>query len=351
MEKRLEYYAHLVICSLGGVLLVYLAYKYALSVLLPFVIAWCVAEGTRPLARRVSEGTGASERVVSALFSIVIVLGLLAAMIGIIVYALGEAWTLLRELISGGALTEALDRIFSFLPNGGEGGELGAYIKNAVSGALTGLLSSVGSAVTLFASGLPRVLFFILVTVCATLYFSLDLDRINGFINGIMPKGVRGWVLSNKKSIKSSLLKYLRAYLLIMLITFMEMLFGFLVIGIDYAVLLAFAVAILDALPLIGVGTVLIPIAIFNFAVGKGALGIGLLLIFAIHSVIRQVIEPRIVGKNLGIHPVLSLFLIYLGYVLFGALGILLVPVVSVLINAFINKDDSSEIGERTVGK
>ena len=91
---------------------------------------------------------------------------------------------------------------------------------------------------------------------------------------------------------------------------------------------------------MIGVGTVIVPVAIINLVMGRGRLGISLLVIFIIHTVIRQVIEPRIVGKNLGIHPVLSLFLIYVGYLLLGAVGILLVPLVSVLINAVLNKDD-----------
>ena len=233
----------------------------------------------------------------------------------------------------------------------GEGGELERYARDAIESALSGLLTKLGGAVSSLAGGLPRVLLFILVTVAATFYFSLDLEKINKFFLDIMPKSLHGWLFKNKRNITGSFLKYLRAYLFLMLITAAEMLVGFLIIGIDYAVLLALTVALLDALPLIGVGAVLVPMAIYNFLVGKSGIALGILILFLIHTVLRQVAEPRIIGKNLGIHPIVSLTLVYFGYRLFGAVGVLLVPVFSVLINALINKDDAPEVAERTVGK
>lgn len=348
--ENLEYYAHLTVSTVGLCLLVYFSLKYALVYLLPFIIAWCVAECVKPLARAVSERFRAPERAVRAVLCVMIAAGLLAAVIGVLSYALGEVWALLGELVSSGALSRFGDVLTSLLPVG-EDGELLRYVREALGGALSGLLSSVGSLVSSLAGGLPRVLFFIIITVTAALYFSLDLEGINGFVSDMMPKRLHGWLGRNKKRLRGSLIRYLRAYLFIMLITFAEMLVGFLLIGIDYAVLLAFLVALLDALPLIGVGTVLLPIALYNLAVGEGARALGLILLFVIHTVIRQVTEPRIVGKNLGIHPIVSLVLLYVGYLALGALGILLVPALSVLINAILNKDDPPEVAERTVGK
>ena len=349
--ENLEYYAHLTVSAVGLLLLVYLLFKYALVYLLPFIIAWCVAESTSPLARVISERIRVRERVVRATLCVFIAAGLLAIVIGLVSYVLGEAWALLRELVSSGALSRFHDILASLLPVGEDGEALFEYVREALNGALSGLLSGVGALVSSLASGLPRVLFFILITVCATLYFSLDLERINKFFYDIAPKRLHGWLEKNKKHIRGSFLCYLRAYLFIMLVTFSEMLLGFLLIGIDYAVLIALLVAVLDALPLVGVGTVLLPIALYNFAVGQGSVALGLTLLFVVHTVLRQVIEPRIVGKNLGIHPIVSLFLLYVGYVALGVLGILLVPVFSVLINAVLNKDDAPEVSERSVGK
>ena len=129
-----------------------------------------------------------------------------------------------------------------------------------------------------------------------------------------------------------------------MLITFIIMLFGFLVLGVKYAVLFAFIVALLDALPLIGVGTVLVPWSIYQIIFGNVRLGIALIILFVIHQIIRQFTEPKIVGKNLGIHPVLSLILLYSGYVLFGILGLVLIPLLSVILNTLFDKNDAPEV-------
>ena len=349
--ENLEYYAHLTVSAVGLCLLVWFSLKYALVYLLPFIIAWCVAECVKPLASAVSERFHAPERAVRAVLCVMIAAGLLAAVIGILSYALGEAWALLRELVSSGALSHIQDALASLFPVGADGEELFEYVREALGGALSGLLSSVGTLVSSLAGGLPRVLFFIIITVTAALYFSLDLEGINGFLSDIMPKRLHGWLDRNKKRLRGSLVRYLRAYLFIMLITFVEMLVGFLLIGIDYAVLLAFLVALLDALPFIGVGTVLLPIALYNLAVGQRGVALALILLFVIHTVIRQVAEPRIVGKNLGIHPIVSLVLLYVGYLALGAVGILLVPALSVLINAVLNKDDPPEVTEGSVGK
>ena len=115
--------------------------------------------------------------------------------------------------------------------------------------------------------------------------------------------------------------------------------------GVKYAVLFAFIVALLDALPLIGVGTVLVPWSIYQLMFGNVRLGIGLIILFVAHEVIRQFIEPKIVGKNLGIHPVLSLILLYSGYILFGFYGLIFIPLLSVIIDILLNKNDTSKVG------
>ena len=136
-----------------------------------------------------------------------------------------------------------------------------------------------------------------------------------------------------------------------MLITFAITLFGLLILGVNGAFVIALLIALLDILPIIGVGTVLIPWSIIGFAIGNHKLGIGLLALFAVNSVVRELLEPRIVGKSLNIHPLLMLALIYVGYALFGLQGLLMIPVIAVLIGFFIKKNDTTEIEKPTVGE
>ena len=106
----------------------------------------------------------------------------------------------------------------------------------------------------------------------------------------------------------------------------------------------------LDLLPVIGVGSVLIPWGVWSFFAKKTPFGIGLLVLFVIHTVLRQIIEPKIVGKNLGTHPLLTLVFIYVGYSLLGIIGLLLVPVMTVLVNIAFGKDNSAKVAESQGG-
>ena len=133
--------------------------------------------------------------------------------------------------------------------------------------------------------------------------------------------------------------------------TFLEMLLGLFLVGAPYPWLMAIVIAVLDLLPVIGVGTALIPWGVWCFISKNTGLGIGLLVLFAVHTVLRQMLEPKIVGKSLGVHPLLTLVFIYTGYALFGFIGLLLVPVLTVLVNIAFGKDDSSEVSEGGVGK
>ena len=136
-----------------------------------------------------------------------------------------------------------------------------------------------------------------------------------------------------------------------MLITFAVMLVGLVILRQPYALLLALIIAVLDLLPVIGVGTVLVPWSVYELVLGDTGVGIGLLILFAVHTFIRQFAEPKIVGKNLGVHPIVTLSLLYVGYSLFGFVGLLLVPIATVLIEVTVGKKDSAKVNEGIGGE
>ena len=130
----------------------------------------------------------------------------------------------------------------------------------------------------------------------------------------------------------------MRSYLLILVITFFEMLVGLFLLRAPYPFVMALLIATLDLLPVLGVGSVLIPWGVWSFVVGKTPFGIGLFVLFVFHTVLRQIIEPKIVGKNLGVHPLLTLLFLYVGYSVFGIIGLLLVPVFTVLAQVVVKE-------------
>ncbi len=335
-KEKIEYISHLAIAGAGILLFAYIFVKYLFVLLLPFAIAWGVAFSIRPIAKKLSSGTKIPYRAVSVILTLLTLIGSLAVLTSAIVYAAGEAWEFVSGLAGSDALYDVLSKIMN--PIGGllgdkEGAtELEGHIGTAVQGMLSSAMSGIVSGITAFARSVPRALIFILVTVVASIYFALDLEGVNSFVAKRLPEPwVRGAVRFKNRFLVA-LMKYLRAYLIIMVMTFIVMLFGFLLLRVRYAVLFAFAVALLDALPLIGVGTLLLPWSIYQMLFGNLGLGIGLLVLFILHTVIREFTEPKIVGKNLGIHPILSLVLLYAGYCLFGFLGLFLIPVFTVVI-------------------
>lgn len=347
-KDKIEFYSHLTVTVVGALLLLYIFARYLLFVTLPFLISWGVAFSIRPLALKISSGTHIPYKVTSASLTVLIVLGGIAVIISAVAYALGEAWDFLSGVAESDVLYDILDKVMNpisgFLGDREGAAELEAHISEAVSSMLTSLLSGIVGSLTAFVTSVPKALVFVLVTVISSIYFSLDLENINSFVRKKLPKKASNWLVNFKNRFLKTLIKYLRSYIVIMLMTFIIMLFGFLVLGVKYAVLFAFIVALLDALPLIGVGTVLVPWSVYQLVFGNTGLGIGLIILFVSHAVLRQFIEPKIVGKNLGIHPVISLILLYLGYYFFGFLGLFLIPLLTVIVNILINKDDSSEV-------
>ena len=335
-KDKAERFAHSVIAIFGIILGVYLFSRYLFMALLPFLIAWTVAFSVRPLASRLANLTKLPRRAVSAIIGTVSVLCILTLIIGVLVYAVGEGWDFISELKENNGILEILKKILGFFENVfGEiedGEKLKEQIGSAVSEALSAALGSVVTFFTAFISSIPRVVLFIVITSIATVYFCLDLEVINETIKGVLSENAAKKLIDFKNRFLVTLVKYIRSYLFLMLITFLVMIFGFLIMKIPFAILLAFIVAVLDALPLIGVGTVLIPWGIFEILFGSLSRGIGLLILFAVSYLIRQFVEPRIVGKSLGIHPIISLVLLYFGYSFFGVLGLLAVPLITVIV-------------------
>ena len=346
-KERLEKIAYLTVALIGIYIAVDIFGKYLFLPILPFVIAWSAAFALRPLAAKISARTHLNKKAVSVALAIVTVTAGLFAIISLSVFLLNAAWRVVGTFLSDNriadvlaAITEPLNALF------GDGeGEVSGYIGESVKGALSKLLDGIIALLSGIVKGIPGAIFFILVTVIAAIYFCLDLDAINSRVKSWLPDKAVKRISRIKDGFFSVGIKYLRSYLFLMLITFCIMLFGFIIIRVEGALALAAVTALLDVLPLIGVGTVLVPWGIISIVLGNTGRGIAILVLFGAYEVIRQLIEPKIVGKSLGLHPIVSLLLLYTGYKIFGFAGLLLTPIASVVINTLRKEDNSSEVG------
>ena len=130
-----------------------------------------------------------------------------------------------------------------------------------------------------------------------------------------------------------------------MLITFLEVFIGLTVLGVRYAFLIALLTAVVDLMPVLGTGTVMIPWGIIDLIAGNYFMGIGLLVLYAIITVIRQILEPKIVGKYVGLYPLLALVSMYVGLKLFGLIGLFGLPL-SIVIFDRLRRDGFINIGK-----
>ena len=325
---------YIVVFTLGVTLATYLFMRYVFLAVLPFLIAWSCAFAVRPLAVRLSPKLKIKSSLLRMLITVTFVL-LALGVITLGVWALSrELWGFLNRLGSGEGDLYAFftgfigaDGFFSRIFGG-----FGEYVTEGIYKLIASFAATLASAISSVATAIPRVLFFALVTVIAAIYFALDLERINSAVKRVLPEKIYQITVRLKDGFISAFARYIRSYIILLAITFFEMLLGLFLVGAPYPLLMAGVIALLDLLPVVGVGFVLIPWGVWCFISKNTALGIGLLVLFAVHTVLRQLLEPRIVGKNLGVHPILTLVFLYVGYTIFGFVGLLLVPILTVLV-------------------
>ncbi len=351
MKERLDFFSKVTVCALGAIIFAYIFLKYIVTLLLPFLLAWGVAFAVRAPAGAISRALHIPVRVCRAVLSALLVISGLTLIFGLVWKLLSELWRVFSAWGKNGELMSYVENILNprgsiarFLPSGTAG-----VISGALEGTVSKLASALADFAASFAAAIPSVLLFIIVSFIACIYFALDLERVNGFVKAKLPERLFAPLVRFKNGILGVGVKYARAYLAIMLLTFVLTLTGLLLLGVNYALLGAAVISVLDILPVIGIGTILIPWAVFEFAFGSRALGVGLLILFLIAEFVRQLAEPKIVGKNLGLHPIASLILLYGSYSLLGIGGILLIPSAVVIINALIGKNDASEVGKGRV--
>ena len=346
-KEKISYYSLLSVGILASAIIIFAAMKYVLPVISPFIIAWVMASAVTPLAEKISERLHTPTKIFRLILSLALTLAVFGLIFVIVWQVMGALWQLLTG-VDEGRIGVFLSSVFGF----GEqilGGiipeEMRDHIGESVFSVLRGIIASLAEGISNLAQALPGALFFLLVTVISLVYFSLDLDGINAAMRSLLPDSTRRTVSKVKRGIFSAAKKYFLSYLLIMLITYAELFVGFLVLRVSGAAVLALLVALLDILPVIGVGTVLVPWSIFSFAVGNHFMGIGLLVLFVVNTVVRQFSEPKIVGKSLNIHPILTLAAIYIGYALFGVLGLVLFPLTIAALGFLFREEHSAEVG------
>ena len=354
-----------VICVGAGVLALWLFFRYALGIALPFLLAWLLSRPIKPLASALSGRTRLPRGLWAAVLVVVAVGGFAAVAVSGARRGMRELSDLAQGLSADtdglvAAIEGLLDRArtlssrIPFLRRFEETpgyetfcARLDGLLEEGAGRLVTAITDRLPDAAVAVAEWVPGAFLFVTVMLLACYYFSADDGRIGrGMAAGIRrltPEGLRDRLPPWGRRLRRIGRRYIRACLLLGLLTFLETFIGLALLQVPYAFILAILIAVVDFLPLLGTGIVLIPWALISLLLGKIKLGIGLLILYAVTSVIRQVLEPKLIGDGLGLHPLLSLIAMYTGLRLFGVWGMILAPLVTAAIKSVLGEGMEGE--------
>ena len=319
--------------------IVYVAVSLLSSYLLPFVIGILVSFLVQKPVKAICKKTKISK----GPLTIVFVVGLYLLFVAVIVLLsyLIYSWlsslvkvlpTLMPDLIEFmGEINQTLTQLLKDLPS-----TVTAYINSLPTkllGAVESLGISLSNAALDFATNIPSYLITIIVTIVASCYIAYDYDKIIQFAKRHIPHNAWLVIIDVKDTFFTNIFKMLKGYILLMLITFTELTIGLLLIGQKSAVLLAAIICVIDILPVLGTGAVVIPWAIISLFTGGILKGIGLLIMYVLITIIRNFLEPKVIGNQVGLHPLITLIAMFSGLRLLGVVGLFGFPLTLIVLN------------------
>lgn len=336
---------NILIPAVGTVLVCYLGLKF-LRFFMPFVIGWIIAMIANPLVRFLESRL----KVVRKHGSILVIVGVLALVIGLLyliisklaaealglVEALPAIWvSFQREIREVG---ERLMSVLAFLPDPLEeqiktlADNLDSYIGLLIQNMGGPTVEAAGSV----AKSIPSLLVNTIVIILSSYFFIAEREKILALFRKYMPERSKEHMAHMRKDALRLVGGYFLAQFRIMFVVAAILAVGLLVLQIPYSLVLAILIALLDFLPVFGTGTVLIPWSIIKLLSGEYYLAGGLILLYVLSQVIRQAIQPKIVGDSMGLPPLITLILLYVGFKVSGLGGMILaVPVGLVFLNLY----------------
>ena len=330
----------------AGILLVCLLGPWLLKFFMPFVIGWIIAMIANPLVRFLEKHM----KIVRRHSSVVIVVLVLALVIGVLYLVCSrlfwETAGLIRDLpgmveslkeeLADAA--SSLSRFVNVLPQSVRDWltRLNDNLDSAVGQLLQSIASPTMTAAGNVARAVPGALVYAIVTILSSYFFIVERDQILSAMRRFIPAPVWEYF----EFLKNDMLKLLGGYFLaqfrIMFVVAVILAIGFLILGVNYSVIWAVLIALLDFLPLFGTGTALFPWAVVKLLSGEWPFAAGLVFLYILTQVVRQIIQPKIVGDSLGVPPLATLFLLYLGFKVRGISGMILaVPLGIIAVNLY----------------
>jgi len=312
--------------------------RYALPMLAPFVIAFVIAYLLKPIIRLFRNKLNVPGKL-APILTVILFYGTIGTLISWLgVEAVSGVVALIKKIPTMYDthiipffmdVMQNLQLVFA---------ELDPIVVESLNSLGSQLLSSLGqmvsnisvaamSFVSGFASSLPGLFINLVVMIICTFFIAVDYEVLRDFCMRQLNDTAKELFIQIKEYVLGTLLVCIRSYAIIMSITFVELSIGLSIVGINHAVLTAFCISVFDILPVLGTGGIMIPWVILTVLQGNLVRAFGLLMVYVAITVIRNIIEPKIVGGQLGLHPVVTLASMFAGAQLFGVIGLFGFPI------------------------
>ena len=324
-------------CNLGAILLLILFCIYLLpsllSLFMPFITGWFLTLFMEPGVKFLEKKLKINRKAGAVIILLLVLVGILLLFGFLLEWLLEEAGELFRLLPQSwetaqeelGIITAKWESVTEYLPKDmvGEIEAAGSTLQKEV-GSFVGKLSvPTAGAVGNFAQKLPGSIFSCLIALLSAYFFLVEKEQVAKTITGFLSPSRRKQYRVLKQTTVDVLAGYIKAQFKIEIWIYLLLAVGLFVFGVSRGYLWALPIAILDLLPLFGTGTILIPWAIFQLLKGEYLMALGLVILWALSLLLRQIIQPKVLGETMGISAIPTLILLYLGYRLAGIWGII----------------------------
>ena len=353
MEDRKDLHRRILVnlgVALAGVLLLIFVVPQLVRFLMPLIVAWIVAMIANPIIRFLEKRIKIMRKHGSALVIILVLAALIAAFYGLAVLVASQfsSWvTELPEVYD--SVTQNLQHLFRSLHQkyniipadvklafDQRENMLDSYIQKAIDGLLKMVKSGSLSKVSSLASSLMDFLVYAILTILASYFMTVEKDHFTKLLQEKTPAGVQRIWDKIKKIFIRAIGGYFKAHFQIMIVIFFITVIPFAFMGISYSGLLAVVIAIVDFLPFFGAGTVLVPWAFYRLVTGSYTYAAILFVIYVVVLIVRQALEPKLIGDNIGTSPFETLVFMLVGYRLAGMLGLIVgIPVGMILMECY----------------
>ncbi|MGB5823160.1 MAG: sporulation integral membrane protein YtvI [Proteocatella sp.] len=326
--------------------------KYSIDWLMPFIVGFTIASMLKPVIKKAQSKIKISKKFLSAMI-ILIFYGTIGVFIGLILVKMfvstKEIFITLPDIYKN-TIEPGIYQAFNFLvqwtsrldPAIVQGlNDIITSFSQSLGNLISSISSGVVSLITNMLSSVPAFFVKIVFSIISSFYFAMDYDVITGFIVRQLPEEIKTSLSEVKTHTVKTLWKFGKAYGIIIGITFIELSIGFLILKIDKAFTIAALIAIMDIIPVLGVGGIVIPWAIIKFFTGEITVAAGLVVIYVFVLVVRNIIEPKVVGDQVGLHPIVMLMCMFAGVQIFGFIGLFLLPIIIIILK---NLNDSGKI-------